>query len=129
MKTNFIKRADNHEFQLLFYLALTFENEKKYSKAINYYQKFMNYVISIGNQECVTFCYNRIGICFYSLDDFIQSKESHQACLQYSGESLRFLAIYNLALSLRSMKYFREADELFKSFLDISIEMKDKPMK
>lgn len=45
MKTNFLKKADNHEFQLLFYLALTFENEKNYQKAIEYFNKFLKYVV------------------------------------------------------------------------------------
>ena len=85
MKTNFLKKADNHEFQLLFYLALTFENEKKYQKSIEYLNKFLKFVIKNNNQECICFCYNRLGINSFKLDDFESSAEYHKLCLENSN--------------------------------------------
>lgn len=128
MKTNFLKRADNHEFQLIFYLALTFENEKKYQNAIDYYMKFLNYVTQLEHDGCIAFCHNRIGINFFMLQKYDLSLEHHLFCLQKSAQESRFFALYNYGLALRFLARYEEALQSFHECLEFSKEVKDKHM-
>ena len=126
MNTNVKKEDNHHDFQLIFYLALTYEKEENFKTSIIYYKKFLEYAFQIENKNCISFCFNRIGINFFKLKKYNKCFDNHFKNLEFVDDDKIFVVFYNLGLVLRFLKNFKESINFFEKCQNWSLKKEDK---
>ena len=114
MNTNVKKEDNHHDFQLIFYLALTYEKEENFKTSIIYYKKFLEYAYEIEDKNSICFCYNRIGINYFKLKNYHFCLENHFKSLEFVSNEKIFVVFYNLGLVLRFLGKNDESVNFFE---------------
>jgi tetratricopeptide (TPR) repeat protein len=126
LNTNFKKERSPHDFQLMLFLALTFEREDNLKNAIIYYKQFLEYSYQIEDHKSIALCHNRIGVNHFKLREYDISLNYHEKCLEFISENEKFVVFYNLALNWRFLKNLEKAHKYFEKALSLSEKIQDK---